>query len=57
MSMFKECLEKEEAKESHIWHKMSPSQIFLIHRHMPKFLRLVFLHPKNLYENVTETLI
>ena len=25
MSMFKQCLEREEAKENHIWHEMSPS--------------------------------
>ena len=57
MSMFKQCLEKEKAKESHIWHEMNPSQIFLIHHRMPKFPWPIFLHPKSLYDNVIETLI
>ena len=51
--MCKRCL----GKESHIWHEMSPSQIFLIHLRMPKFSWSVFLHPKSSYENAFETLI
>ena len=35
ISIFKQCLEREEAKEGHIWYKMSPSQIFLIHHLIP----------------------
>ena len=55
--MCKQCLRKKEAKKSHIWHKMSSSQIFLIHHRMPKFSWSIFLHPRSLYENVIETLI
>ena len=57
MSMCKQCLEREKAKESHIWHVMSPLQIFLIHHRMPKFPRPTFLHPRSSCENVIETLI
>ena len=55
--MFKQCLEKEEAKGSHIRHGRSLSRITFIHHRMPKFPRLVFLHPESSYKNVIETLI
>ena len=57
MSMFKQCLKREEAKESHIWHKMNPLQISLIHHRMPKFPWPIFLHPRSSYKNVIKTLI
>ena len=57
MSMCKQCLRKEEAKENCIRHGRSLSKIILIRHRMPKFPRLISLHPKSLYENVIETLI
>ena len=57
MSMFKQCLKREEAKESHIRHEMNPLQISLIHHRMPKFPWPIFLHPRSSYKNVIKTLI
>ena len=57
MSMCKQCLRKEEAKENCIRHGRSLSRIILIHHCMPKSLRSVFIHPRGSYRNAIETLI
>ena len=55
--MCKWCLEKEKAKESHMWHRMSPSKFFLMPHRMPKSPWLVFFRPKCLHGDMVKALI
>ena len=57
ISMFKQCLGKEETKEDHIWHGMSPSRIILVHHYIPKSPWPIFIRPKGLHGNVVKSLI
>ena len=57
MSMFKQCLEREEAKEDHIRHGKSLSRIILVHHGMPKSPWPVFIRPKGSHENMIKSLI
>ena len=57
MSMFKQCLERKEAKEDHIRHGKSLSRIILIHHGMPKSPWSIFIRPKGSHGNMIKSLI
>ena len=57
MGMIERCLEREKAKEDHIWHEMSPSKFFLMPHRMPKPPWSDFFCPKCLNKDVVKALI
>ena len=57
ISMFKQCLGKEKAKEDHIRPRRSLSRIILVHHCISKSPWSIFIRPKGLHGNVIKSLI
>ena len=57
MSMFKQCLKREEAKKDHIRHGKSLSRTILVHHGMPKSPWSIFIRPKGSHVNMIKSLI